>query len=155
MRVCSFCNTPPLPRSIEVGLAGFVPPLNIEKASYAYGEAYLVKIILFIITNWVQKLYSTDICLIHQLDHIKYKNYNGLYTVMVLLGLQKAFDTVDHNKYMLCNKLKPMGVRSTKWFESYLGKSSQLFNIGKTYSDSAAEACVVPLPFKKLDFVEI
>ena len=37
---------------------------------------------------------------------------------MVLLDLQKASDTVDHN--ILCNKLKLMGARSTKWFESYL-----------------------------------
>ena len=28
MRVCTFCNTP---TSIEVGVAGFVPPPNIEK----------------------------------------------------------------------------------------------------------------------------
>ena len=69
-------------------------------------------------------------------------------TTACTLLLQKAFDTVDHNKYMLCNKLKPMGVRSTKWFESYLGNSSQLFNIGKTYSDSAAVACIVPLECK-------
>ena len=36
-----------------------------------------------------------------------------------------------------------MGVRSTKWFESYLGKRSHLVNIGKTYSDSAAVTCGV------------
>ena len=61
---------------------------------------------------------------------------------MVLLDLQKAFDTVNHN--ILCNKLKLMGVTSTKWFESYLGKRSQLVNIEKTYSDSAAVTCGVP-----------
>ena len=38
-----------------------------------------------------------------------------MYTGMVHLYLQKAFDTVDHN--ILCNKLKPMGVRSTKWLD--------------------------------------
>ena len=48
---------------------------------------------------------------------------------MVLLNLQKAFETVDHN--ILCNKLNLMGVRSTKWFESHFGKRSQLVNIGK------------------------
>ena len=61
---------------------------------------------------------------------------------MVLLDLQKAFDAVHHN--ILCNKMKLMGVRSTKWSESYLGKRSQLVNIVKTYSISAAVACDVP-----------
>ena len=61
---------------------------------------------------------------------------------MVLLDLQKAFDTVDHN--ILCNNLKLTGVRSTKWFESYLGNRSQLVNIGKTYPDSAAVNCGIP-----------
>ena len=37
-----------------------------------------------------------------------------------------------------------MGVRSTKWFESYLGNRSQLVNIGNPYSDSAAVSCGVP-----------
>ena len=37
---------------------------------------------------------------------------------MIMLDLQKAFDTVDH--YILCSKLQTMGVKSTKWFESYL-----------------------------------
>ena len=31
---------------------------------------------------------------------------------MVLLDLQKAFDTLDHD--ILCNKLKAMGVADTK-----------------------------------------
>ena len=65
-----------------------------------------------------------------------------MYTGMVLLDLQKAFDTVDHN--MICNKSKPMGVRSTKCFESYLGNRSQLVKFGKTCSDSAAVTCGVP-----------
>ena len=37
---------------------------------------------------------------------------------MIMLDLQKAFDTVDHE--ILCNKSKVMGARSTKWFHSYL-----------------------------------
>ena len=50
---------------------------------------------------------------------------------MVLLDLQKAFDTLDHD--ILCNKLKAMGVADTKadteWFHSYLTNRTQLVNV--------------------------
>ena len=41
----------------------------------------------------------------------------GKYTGMVLLDLQKAFDTVEHE--ILCSKLQAMGIRfdSVKWFK--------------------------------------
>ena len=42
----------------------------------------------------------------------------GKYVGMVMLDLQKAFDTVDHN--ILCEKLRQMGVGSIEWFKSYL-----------------------------------
>ena len=38
--------------------------------------------------------YSTDFCLIHLSDHILKKQDKGQYTGMVILDLQKAFDTV-------------------------------------------------------------
>ena len=56
--------------------------------------------------------------LIHLFDHIKRQTAKGLYTGMIMLDLQKAFDTDVHE--ILCNKLKVMGVRSIKWFQSYL-----------------------------------
>ena len=51
--------------------------------------------------------YSTDTCFIHLLDYIKGNNAKGLYTWMIMLGLKKAFDTVDHS--ILCRKLEDMG----------------------------------------------
>ena len=61
---------------------------------------------------------------------------------MILLDLQKAFDTVHHS--ILCSKLKLMGVGYTKWFESYLSNRSQLVNVGKINSDIANVTCGVP-----------
>ena len=43
----------------------------------------------------------------------------GYYTGMVMIDLQKAFDTVDHE--ILLNKLKAIGLDdlSTSWFSSF------------------------------------
>lgn len=41
--------------------------------------------------------YSTDMCLIYLLDHIRGNNAKGLFTEMIMLDLQKALDMVDHN----------------------------------------------------------
>ena len=67
--------------------------------------------------------YSTDTCLIHLLDHIRDNNAKGLFTGMVMLDLQKAFDTVDHS--ILCQKLEVLGVSSLNWFKSYLSDRKQ------------------------------
>ena len=51
-------------------------------------------------------------------------NTKSLYTGMIMLDLQKAFDMVDHN--ILCSKLNVMGVNSVEWFRSYV---SDLFSL--------------------------
>jgi hypothetical protein len=75
------------------------------------------EIVLFTDTNWTLSVrydsnQSTD-C-----TPMTFSNAKGLYTGMIMLDLQKAVDTVDHN--ILCSKLKVMGVQSVDWFESYL-----------------------------------
>ena len=103
--------------NLEVGNYRPVSILSIvskilERAVYIQLENYLTKNnILYEYQSGFRKSFSTDTCLIHLLDHIKINNSQGLYTGMILLDLQKAFDTVDHE--VLCNKLKTMGVQST------------------------------------------
>ncbi len=76
-------------------------------------------------------MYSTDTCLIHLTDHIRVQMAKGNYTGMVLLDLQKAFDTVDHN--ILCSKLEAMGIGSTNWFRSYLNGRTQKVKIEDSF----------------------
>ena len=86
--------------------------------------------------------YSTDTCLINLMDYIRILKSKGNYVGMVLLDLQKAFDTVDHE--ILCNKLEAMGINFTKWFKSYLGGRQQIVIANETRSDPGIVSCGVP-----------
>ena len=69
---------------------------------------------------------------------------NDLYTsfdmnmpsVVILLDLSAAFDTVDHNKLLTILE-KEIGIAGTalKWFESFLKGRTQKVKIGSTYSE--------------------
>ena len=61
---------------------------------------------------------------------------------MVLIDLQKAFDTVDHT--ILLDKLRAMGVSSTAWFESYLTRRQQCVVVNGVRSDFLPVSCGVP-----------
>ena len=65
-----------------------------------------------------------------------------LYTGMLMLDLQKAFDTVDHD--ILCKKLKAMGIKSVDWFRSYLSYGNQIVNVNDTESDPSLVTCGIP-----------
>ena len=88
-----------------------------------------------------RRKFSTDTCLIHLLDYIRDNNSKGLFTGMIMLDLQKAFDTVDHE--ILCNKLGCMGVEA-KWFKSYLTGRSQVVGCGGSISNAGNITCGVP-----------
>ena len=51
---------------------------------------------------------------------------------MILIDLQKAFDTVDH--VILLEKLEALGVSSVDWFQSYLGGRMQIVNVNQVDS---------------------
>ena len=61
---------------------------------------------------------------------------------MIMLDLQKAFDTVDLD--ILCRKLKAMGVESVEWFRSYLSGRTQAIHVNNTMSDFDNIVCGVP-----------
>lgn len=81
----------------------------LEHAVFNQLECFLVKNgLLYEFQSRFRGKYSTDSCLIHLTDHIQSQSAKGLLTGMIMLILQKAFNTVDHT--ILCKKLHYMGV---------------------------------------------
>ena len=64
--------------------------------------------------------HSTDFCLAQLIDSVIPVMDEQMHTCMILVDLQKAFDTLDHG--VLLEKMKYFGFRTSviKWFESYL-----------------------------------
>ena len=65
-------------------------------------------------------------------------------TGMILIDLQKAFDTTDHD--VLLQKLYAIGFskHAVNWFQSYLSNRSFLVNLGNNFSQPASVSCGVP-----------
>ena len=65
-------------------------------------------------------------------------------TGMILIDLQKAFDTIDHD--VLLQKLYAIGFskHTVNWFQSYLSNRSFLVNLGNNFSQPASVSCGVP-----------
>ena len=90
--------------------------------------------LLFEYQSGFRSKFSTDTCLNHLLDYIKGNSAKGLFTGMIMLDQQKAFDTVDHD--ILCDKLKVIGVESVNWFRSYLSDRKHFVCINDVSSKS-------------------
>ena len=84
--------------------------------------------------------------IIHLSDYILNNQDKGEYTGMVVIDLQKAFDTVNHK--ILLSKPQALGLDQVaiKWFASYLEDRQQIVQIGPgdTHSDSCSIKCGVP-----------
>ena len=101
---------------------------------------------LYELQSGFRSSYSSDSCLIHLSDHILKQQDKGQYTGMVILDLQKAFDTVNHK--ILTSKLRAMGVSqaAVNWFVSYLGGRHrvQAVEISGVFSEFRTVTCGVP-----------
>ena len=79
------------------------------------------------------------------LNYIRLNTDPGKVSVLVLLDLSAAFDTVDHS--ILLNRLETWaGLSGTvlEWFRSYLEKRSYFVTIGSYESNRMAMTCGVP-----------
>ena len=63
---------------------------------------------------------------------------------MVLIDLQKEFDTIYHNR--LIKKMPFLGFtdETIKWYTSYLSNKKFIIGIENAYSDKASITCGVP-----------
>ena len=114
----------------------------IEKAIHLQTQEYLDKNGLFINFNQVLgKIFSTDSCLVQLTDYIFKDMDKGQPTGMILIDLQKAFDTLDHN--VLLKKLTCVGFKKTvtKWFKSYLSNRKFFVSIEVVFSEEGLLTC--------------
>ena len=100
-----------------------LPPISkmIEKFIHDQTQKYLDDYnILYRYQSDFSKSYSTDSCLSYLNNKIATGFESGLYTGMILIDLQKAFDTINHD--ILISKIKHLGFskEATLWFKSYL-----------------------------------
>ena len=68
----------------------------------------------------------------------------GNYIGMVMIDLQKAFDTVNHS--ILENKPKAIGLdgNAITWFDAYLTNRMQVTDVDGIFSDPRIVPCGVP-----------
>ena len=117
----------------------------MEKVIHDQTQSYLNKFkILYEYQSSFQKNFSTDSCLSYLHDYITKGFDLGLYTGMILIDLQKAFDTIDHE--ILLHKMKFLGfsIEVKDWFKSYLSERTFKVKINDTMSSSGSVTCGVP-----------
>ena len=100
--------------------------------------------ILYKFQSGFRKNHSTDFCLSYLIDKISKGFDSGLLTGMILIDLQKAFDTIDHNTLLL--KMPSLGFSTEviDWYKSYLSSRKFHVNVHDKFSTSANLRCRVP-----------
>ena len=100
--------------------------------------------ILYRFQSRFRKSFSTDSCLSYLNYKIATGYESGLYAGMILIDLQKAFDTINHE--ILISKMEYLGFSKDAilWFKLYLSKRKFKVNLNKTFSEPGKLLCGVP-----------
>ena len=117
----------------------------IEKVIHDQTSAFLnSRNLLYNYQSGFRKKHSTDFCLSFLNDKILKGFDQGLITGMILINLQKVFDTIDHD--ILLQKLYAIGFskHSVNWFRSNLTNRTFLVNLGNVFSQPACVSSGVP-----------
>lgn len=106
-----------------------------EKVVYDQVEGYLCNNdLLYKFQSGFRRGFSTDTCLVHLSDCIRFQMDQGNLVGMILLDLQKAFDTVDHSILLMKMEALGLGTNILRWFKSYLTERQQLVDVSGTFS---------------------
>jgi len=116
-----------------------------EKCIHDQLQIYLTEFdIIYKMQSGFRSDFSTDTCLSYLHNKILKGFDGGEYTGMILIDLQKAFDTIDHK--ILLQKLKCIGVSvpATNWVKSYLTNRITFVEIEGSKSSEKEIMCGVP-----------
>ena len=116
----------------------------IEKVIHDQTSTFLnSKNLLYTYQSGFRKKHSTDFCLSYLNDKILKGFDRGMMTGMILIDLQKAFDTIDHD--VLLQKLYAISLskRTVNWFKSYLSNRPFKINLENNFSRPASVSCGV------------
>ena len=117
----------------------------IEKVIHNQSQEYLDKHnILYKYQSGFRKNHSADTCLSYLNDKIIQGFDKGLLTGMILIDLQKAFDTINHRLFL--EKLSVLGFHTSTiaWYKSYLENRTFSVNVDSKYSSHGTLTCGVP-----------
>ena len=91
-----------------------------------------------------QKIFTTAHAVISLIEYIEKAIDKKMFVCGVLVDLQKAFDTVDHN--ILLYKLSHYGIKDIAnfWFNSYLSNRRQFVTINGFDSEIQSFQCGMP-----------
>ena len=91
-----------------------------------------------------RKQHSTETALLKLQNDVTLELANKNSTLLVLLDLSAAFDTIDYNR--LFDIMSKLGIRGTvlKWFKSYLSDRKQHITIHGSTSKETTLQCGVP-----------
>ena len=69
---------------------------------------------------------------------------NGILTGMILIDLQKAFDTINHEIFFSKMTLLGFSQATISWYKSYLTNRTFFVNVEKNFSLPGDLTCGVP-----------
>ena len=69
---------------------------------------------------------------------------DGLVTGMILIDLEKAFDTINHDIFLKKLSFISLSDHTVKWFQSYLSNRKFIVNLENSFSKVSSISCGVP-----------